>query len=109
MNSFGTALLNRSLVSYGADKVAAMGIASKVNMMAAMVMIAFAFGAQALIGYNYGSGNKARLREVLKFDLMVQMGIAFAGGAVLMLSAPRMIRLFMDDPAILEAGTLMLR
>ncbi len=97
MNSFGTALLNRSLVSYGADKVAA------------MVMIAFAFGAQALIGYNYGSGNKARLREVLKFDLMVQMGIAFAGGAVLMLSAPRMIRLFMDDPAILEAGTLMLR
>ena len=109
MNSLGTALLNRNLVSYGADKVAAMGIASKVNMMVAMVMIAFAFGAQALIGYNYGSGNKARLREVLKFDLMVQMGIAFVGGTVLMISTPWMIRLFMDDPAILEAGTVMLR
>lgn len=109
MNSLGTALLNRSLVPYGADKVAAMGIAGKVHLLVAMVMIAFAFGAQALIGYNYGSGNRERLRKVLKFDLLVQMVIAFAGGAVLMLSAPWMIRLFMDDPAVVEAGTLMLR
>ena len=109
MNSFGTALLNRGLASYGADKVAAMGIASKVNMMVAMIMIAFAFGAQALIGYNYGAGNRARLREILKFDLLVQMLIAIAGGALLMIFAPSMIRLFMNDAVIVEAGTLVLR
>lgn len=109
MNSFGTALLNRGLASYGADKVAAMGIASKVNMMVAMIMIAFAFGAQALIGYNYGAGNRARLREILKFDLLIQMLIAIAGGALLMIFAPSMIRLFMNDAVIVEAGTLILR
>ncbi|MDE6963368.1 MAG: MATE family efflux transporter, partial [Lachnospiraceae bacterium] len=109
MNSFGTALLNRGLVVYGADKVAAMGIASKVNMLVAMIMIAFAFGAQALIGYNYGAGNKERLRQVLKFDLLVQMIIAIAGGAVLMIFAPSLIRLFMDDAVIVEAGALILR
>lgn len=109
MNSFGTALLNRGLVVYGADKVAAMGIASKVNMLAAMIMIAFAFGAQALIGYNYGAGNRARLREVLKFDLLVQMIIAFGGGAILMIFAPSLIRLFMNDAVIVETGTLLLR
>ncbi len=109
MNSFGTALLNRGLASYGADKVAAMGIASKGNMMVAMIMIAFAFGAQALIGYNYGAGNRARLREILKFDLLVQMLIAIAGGALLMIFAPSMIRLFMNDAVIVEAGTLILR
>lgn len=109
MNSFGTALLNRGLASYGADKVAAMGIASKVNMLVAMIMIAFAFGAQALIGYNYGAGNRARLREILKFDLLVQMLIAIAGGALLMIFAPSMIRLFMNDAVIVEAGTLILR
>lgn len=109
MNSFGTGLLNRSLSGYGADKVAAMGIASKVNMLVAMMMIAFAFGAQALIGYNYGAGNKARLRKILKFDLLVQMVIAFAGGAVLMALAPRLIRLFMDDAVIVEVGAHMLR
>lgn len=109
MNSFGSALLNRGLASYGADKVAAMGIASKVNMMVAMIMIAFAFGAQALIGYNYGAGNRARLREILKFDLLIQMLIAIAGGALLMIFAPSMIRLFMNDAVIVEAGTLILR
>lgn len=108
MNSFGTALLNRSLIVYGADKVAAMGIASKVNMLVAMIMIAFAFGAQALIGYNYGAKNKQRLREVIRFDLLVQMVIAFAGGIILMIFAPQMIRLFMNDPAIIETGALLL-
>ena len=73
-----------------------------------MIMISFAFGAQALIGYNYGAKNKARLREIIKFDLLVQMVIAFTGGAALMLSAPGMIRLFMDDPAIVETGALLL-
>ncbi len=109
MNSFGTALLNRSLIVYGADKVAAMGIASKVNMLVTMIMISFAFGAQALIGYNYGAKNKKRLREVIKFDLTVQMVIAFAGGGILMISAPQMIRLFMNDPAIMETGAQILR
>ncbi len=109
MNSFGTAVLNRSLIAYGSDKVAAMGIAGKVNMLVAMVMIAFAFGAQALIGYNYGAKNKARLREVIRFDLLVQMIIAVAGGALLMLAAPQMIRMFMDDPVIALHGALILR
>lgn len=109
MNSFGTALLNRSLIVYGSDKVAAMGIASKVNLLVAMIMIAFAFGAQALIGYNYGAKNKQRLRQVIKFDLLVQMVIAFAGGIILMIFAPQMIRLFMNDPAIIETGALILR
>ena len=109
MNSFGTALLNRSLIVYGSDKVAAMGIASKVNLLVAMIMIAFAFGAQALIGYNYGAKNKQRLRQVIKFDLLVQMVIAFAGGIILMIFAPQMIRLFMNDPAIIETGALLLR
>lgn len=109
MNSFGTALLNRSLVTYGADKVAAMGIVSKVNMLVTMVMIATAFGAQPLIGYNYGAKNKERLRAILKFDLLVQLAIAFVGGAILMVSAPHMIRLFMDDAGIVEAGVPMLR
>lgn len=109
MNSFGTALLNKSLVVYGANQVAAMGIASKALMLVSMVMIAFAFGAQPLIGYNYGAGNRQRLRAVLKFDLLVQFAIAFVGGALLMAAAPWMIRLFMDDGAVVEAGALILR
>ena len=59
MQSFGIALTNRFLAGYGTEKVAAMGIAMKVNMIVVLVMVGFAFGAQPLLGYNYGAGNKS--------------------------------------------------
>ncbi|MDE5716547.1 MAG: MATE family efflux transporter, partial [Lachnospiraceae bacterium] len=67
MQSMGIALTNRYLLPYGNDKVAAMGIVMKVNLIAALVLIGFAFGAQPLIGYNYGAKNHARLKEILRF------------------------------------------
>ena len=85
MQSFGIALTNRFLADYGTEKVAAMGIAMKVNMIVVLVMVGFAFGAQPLLGYNYGAGNKKRLREFIRFDLMVEIGFAIVCALVLAL------------------------
>ena len=63
---------NNYLVTYGNDKVAAMGIVLKINMIVLLVMIGFAFGAQPLLGYNYGAHNTKRLKEIIKFDLFVK-------------------------------------
>ncbi len=68
MQSIGIALTNRSLLPYGNDKVAAMGIVMKVNLIAVLVLVGFAFGAQPLVGYNYGAKNHARLKEILRFS-----------------------------------------
>ena len=85
MSSFAMAMTNNYLVAYGNDKVAAIGIVLKINMIVLLVMIGFAFGAQPLLGYNYGAHNTKRLKEIIKFDL------------------------FVNDPSIIQAGTLMLR
>lgn len=53
--SFCVLITNRFLVPYGTDKVAAMGIALKVSMIAVLILIGFAFGVQPLIGYNYST------------------------------------------------------
>ncbi|GBG94193.1 hypothetical protein LFYK43_06520 [Ligilactobacillus salitolerans] len=58
MQSFGTALLNNYLAPYGAKPVAALGISLKIYLVVMLFMIGFAFGAQPLIGYNYGSQDK---------------------------------------------------
>ena len=97
MQSFGIALTNRFLAGYGTEKVAAMGIAMKVNMIVVLVMVGFAFGAQPLLGYNYGAGNKKRLKEFIRFDLMVEIGFAIVCALVLALLAPQFVRLFMKD------------
>lgn len=109
MQSLGITLTNRYLLPYGNDKVAAMGIVMKVNLIAALVLIGFAFGAQPLIGYNYGAKNKARLREILRFSYAFECGMAVVLAGILSLAAPAMIRIFMADESIITAGVPMLR
>ena len=44
MQSLGIALTNRFLLVYGTDKVASMGIVMKINMIAMLILVGFAFG-----------------------------------------------------------------
>lgn len=107
--SFGLMLLNSYLAAYGAQAVAAMGIVQKIYMVVMMVMIGFAFGAQPLIGYNYGAKNWLRLRATLRFDLKIEGGYALVCAILLIIFAPQLIALFMNQPTIVAMGTVMLR
>ncbi len=109
MQSFAGVLLNRNLVAYGTDSVAAMGIASKVYMVLMMVMVSFAFGAMPLIGFCYGANNRERLKKTIRFDILVQMVIAVAGAGIMALAATQLMQFFLQDAAIVEKGSLMLR
>lgn len=109
MVTFATALTNRYLIAYGANSVAAMGIAMKVNTVIVMVIVGFSFGAQPLIGYTYGARDERRFRETLRFDLGVVAGLALVLTVLMMVFAPQIIRLFMRDPEIVREGTGMLR
>ncbi len=109
MQSLSMALTNRYLLSYGNDKVAAMGIVMKVNLIAVLVLVGFAFGAQPLIGYNYGAGNKDRLKKILRFCYGFECGMAIALTLLLSLAAPKLIGIFMPDASIIAAGVPMLR
>lgn len=90
MQSFAVLLTNRFLLPYGSDKVAALGIALKVNMITMLILVGFAFGAQPLLGYCYGADNRERLKQFLHFDLLVQLLIAlvFTAAACIFGSGP---------------------
>lgn len=109
MQSFGTMLLNQRLAHYGAEAVAAMGISQKIYMVVMLVMVGFAFGAQPLIGYNFGSGDRRRLQAILRYDFLVEVGYAVVCAGLLMVFAPHLIAWFMPLPHIVSAGSLMLR
>ncbi len=109
MQSIATALLNRSLLVYGNDRVAAMGIVNKVNMIAVMILIALAFGTQPLTGYNYGAKNYKRLRDILKFSYLFECGLGLAFTIVLSAAARPILYLLMPDADIVAMGVPMLR
>lgn len=109
MQSFAMTLTNRFLLPYGTENVAALGIALKVNMIVILIMVGFAFGAQPLLGYNYGANNRERLRDILKFDVLVQLVFSVVMTVVFLISAPQIIRIFMSDGGVIQAGSRILR
>ena len=87
MQSYNMTIINRYLIDYGSKAVAAMGIAIKVNMIIMMIMVGFAFGAQPLIGYSYGAKD----------------------AVFIIVLAPQLIGMFMNDASVVSYGTGMLR
>lgn len=109
MQSIGMTMLNRFLIPYGNDRVAAMGIVTKVNLIAAFIIIGFAFGAQPLIGYNYGAKNRDRLKKILRFCYGYECAVALLISGLMSLAAPWLLRMFIADEQIVSLGTPMLR
>lgn len=109
MQSFMVMMTNHFLLPYGTDKIAAMGIALKANMITALILVGFAFGGQPLIGYNFGSGNQKRLKEILRFSYLLEMALGLVFTIGMSIFAPQIIRIFMKDNAIITNGSLMLR
>ena len=109
MVMFSMALTNRYLIAYGSTSVAAMGIANKINTIIFMVMVGFAFGAQPLIGYTYGAKNQKRFNEAVRFDILVVVVFGVVATLLMMLAAPLIICLFMQDQTVISEGTIMIR
>ncbi len=102
-------LVNKFLLPYGSDKIAAMGIVLKINMIAQLILTGFAFGGVPLFGFLYGAGDRARLKKLIGFCLTFLCALALLFSAVLMAAAPRLMAAFIDVPSIVSDGTVMLR
>lgn len=109
MQSVSVVLVNQFLLSFGNDKIAAMGIVLKVSMIALLLLTGFAFGGQPLFGYYYGARDKKRLQELFRFCIRFISILALGLTVVILLLAPVLMRCFMDNDGIVADGTLMLR
>lgn len=109
MQSVSVILVNQFLLPYGNDRIAAMGIVLKVSMIVLLVLTGLAFGGQPMFGYYFGSGNRKKLRELLRFCMgFISITAIILTAAVFSLSKVLM-RAFIDNETIVREGTLMLR
>ena len=107
--SVATILLNNFLAFYGDASVAAMGVATKANMLVVFVQLGLAMGVQPLIGYAYGAKNISRLRGVVKFSIICTTVMGVALTVVYYFSANSIISVFINDSTVISAGVPMLR
>ena len=102
-------ILNNKMASYGADPVAAMGIAQKVNMIPLQVVLGASQGIMPLVSYNYASRNYSRMKEAYFFAIKVAMVFCFVVVATYYIGAGVVMNLFIDTPSVVEIGTKLLR
>lgn len=109
MQTFMMVMTNNFLLTYGTDKVAAMGIALKIIMISVLVMVGFAFGGQPLVGYNYGAKNKKRFNETIRFAFLLEVLTGAGMAIVLGAAAPLLVGLFLKDASVIAVAQQILR
>ncbi len=109
LNVTGMTVLNNFAAPFASDAVAAMGIAQKVNMVPVQIALGFSQGIMPLVGYNYASGNAARMKKTVLFAgkiILAFMAVVTVGYYV---GAGKLSALFMENPTVVGYGTRFLR
>ena len=109
LNVTGMTILNNFTSSFGADAVADMGIAQKLNMVPMQVALGFSQGIMPLISYNYASGNIKRMKEGLLFVARIMLPFITTVALLYYLGAGSLIGAFMKNDAIIAYGSRFLR
>ena len=109
LNVTGMTVLNNFTASFGADAVAAMGIAQKINMVPFYIALGMSQGIMPLVSYNYGSGNIARMKKVFLFSGKLAVSFLALVSAGYYLGAGFLIELFMKNQVIIAYGSRFLR
>ncbi len=94
---------NSSLSRYGGDlAVGAMTIVTSVSQLVTMPMQGICQGAQPIISYNYGAGNKDRVKKAFYLEFAICAGYATFFWAICMLVPQIFAQIFTPDPALVE-------
>jgi len=107
--SISNIIMNNFLALYGDIAVAAMGVASKANMIVMMLQMGLAMGIQPLAGYCFGAGNIKRMKNIMYFAMLCN----FIMGSILTIfyvfNAEIIIKIFISDAGVIKNGIMMLR
>lgn len=109
LNVTGMTVLNNFTSAFGADAVAAMGIAQKINMVPMQMALGFSQGIMPLISYSYASRNVDRMKKTLLFTIKIAMTFLVVVALGYFLFAGQLTRLFMQNENIVAYGAAFLR
>ena len=109
LNVTGMTVLNNFTSAFGADAVAAMGIAQKINMVPMQIALGSSQGVMPLVGYTYASRNTHRMKKsilflskgILGFLAIITVGFYFG--------SDMLVSLFMKNEIIVSYGSAFLK
>lgn len=102
-------ILNSILGGFSDVYVAVLGVYFKLQTFIYMPANGIVQGMRPLIGFNYGAGEKERVKKIIRYSLL-SAGCIMIAGTILSLAVPGQIFAMFDaEESLLKAGVLALR
>lgn len=110
LNVVGMTVLNNCIAAYDITAAtAAVGISHRVSMVPVQIAFGLSQGIMPLISYNFASGNIKRMKNSLIYVVRISMVLIVVMAAVLFIFSGTAIRLFQNDPEVIDYGRHFLR
>ena len=104
-----TIVTNRLTVAYGDIPLAAMGIVLKLERIPINVGLGVCLGMVPLIAYNFGAGNRERMKQILSLARIVIVSFSCVCVLLFWLFARPIVGAFISDEATILQGAAFLR
>ena len=104
-----TIMTNRLTVAYGDIPLAALGIVLKVERIPINVGLGVCLGMVPLIAYNFGAGNRERMKRILSLARIAIAGFSCVCVLLFWVFAHPLIGAFIADEATVRQGAAFLR
>jgi len=96
-------LLNHTLFAQGGEAaITIYGIVSRMLMFALFPVLGVTQGFLPIAGYNYGAGNKSRVRETVRLSILYAGGLAILIFVVIMVFATPIVSIFTTDAQVIK-------
>lgn len=110
LGSLATILVNFKAAQYAGDAgVSAMTIVTRVAFFLFAIALGIGQGFQPVCAWSYGAGKFKRQREAYRFTIILSELVLVTLTVIAMIFSGNLIRMFRDDPAVIEIGTRALR
>lgn len=100
------AVIVAMMAKFGAEAVAAYGVASRVEALAFLAVIAIGVGMAPIIGQNWGAKLYPRVHKTIRMAINFNFIWSFAVAAVLAIFAVPIAGIFSDDPIVIYYAKL---
>ena len=109
INPIGLGAITAIAAQFGNDVVAGVGVATRLEQLAVIPLMALSAGIGPVVGQNWGAEALDRVRDALRWSAMFCVRVGLGIGICLILLAPVLMPLFSDSPSVQEFGKLYLR
>jgi putative MATE family efflux protein len=102
--AIGFFAINWFLERYGVEAIAAYTATTRIEQIALMPTFGLYAAIMALVGQNNGAGNISRVRETMRYCILIGISVNFVMAGLMFWYSPWLMDIFTDDTKVIDFG-----